>query len=238
MKGSRRHIRTYPTKRGVRILQHGIVLSEVLRSPGPTHSVVDVMAAAIEVLSPGLQVALLGFSGGGLIGPLRALGARHRVTALDLDDHGFAAFEKLCRRWAGQVRWHQAEAGSWLRVTRRRYDCVAVDLSIEQDGDVAIPDLVWNELPSLVRRRLKPRGLALFNLLRPANLSWKEGLARVIGPYSSAWVVTFEEFENRIVLAGRKDGTARSISREIRTRLRELGSKQADRITVRRFRSN
>ncbi len=41
-----------PTKHGLRLSQHGVVISELRTSPGPTHSVFDVLAATIAVLAP------------------------------------------------------------------------------------------------------------------------------------------------------------------------------------------
>ena len=228
-------VRTLPTKRGVRILQHGTVLSEVLKKPGATHSVVDVMAAGIRILSPCPEVALLGFSGGGLIGPLRAMRGSHRITALDMDKSGFAVFEKYCRKWAGIVNLHHAEAAHWLRRTKRRYDHIVVDLSISLDGEVQTPNLVWNDLPRLVFERLTPHGTGTFNLLRPVNLSWAEGLARVTKLFPSARIVSLDDFENRVVFVGKLIGTTLGFSHRMRSLLKEIGSKQANRISVRRW---
>ncbi|MEC9081308.1 MAG: hypothetical protein VYE44_05980, partial [Verrucomicrobiota bacterium] len=63
-----------PTGRGARLVQNGSVLSEVLAQPGPTNSVFDALAALVRLFSPGARVGLLGFAGGGIIAPLRAMG--------------------------------------------------------------------------------------------------------------------------------------------------------------------
>ncbi|NIP94518.1 MAG: hypothetical protein GWO24_14175, partial [Akkermansiaceae bacterium] len=65
--------------RGACLEQHGCVLSEILEEPGSTHSVFDVLAAAVAVFSPGRRVAVLGFAGGGMMAPLRKLGGDHEV---------------------------------------------------------------------------------------------------------------------------------------------------------------
>ena len=73
------------TRRGARLVQNGSVLSEVLAKPGATDSVFDVLAAAIQIFSPGDRVGILGFAGGGLIAPLRAMSGDHNLSGVDLD---------------------------------------------------------------------------------------------------------------------------------------------------------
>ena len=53
------------TRRGVRLLQNGSVLSEVLSKPGATDSVFDVLAAAVRLFSPGDCVGILVLPGVG-----------------------------------------------------------------------------------------------------------------------------------------------------------------------------
>jgi hypothetical protein len=50
------------TKHGLRLSQHGVVISELRTTPGPTHSVVDVLAALIAVLAPAGRIGVLGFA--------------------------------------------------------------------------------------------------------------------------------------------------------------------------------
>ena len=74
-----------PTKHGLRLSQHGVVISELRTSAGPTHSVFDVLAAAIAVLAPTGRIGVLGFAGGGMIAPLRGLGVASVIDSVDLD---------------------------------------------------------------------------------------------------------------------------------------------------------
>ena len=57
------------TPGGARLVQNGSVLSEVLSQPGPTDSVFDVLASAMN-LSTGTRAGILGFAGGGVIAPV------------------------------------------------------------------------------------------------------------------------------------------------------------------------
>ena len=72
------------TRRGARIIDDDVVLSEILARPGPTHSLFDVLAAAVAAFAPGPRFAMLGFAGGGMIAPLRAMGCDIPVRAVDL----------------------------------------------------------------------------------------------------------------------------------------------------------
>ena len=82
------------TPGGARLLQNGSVLSEVLSQPGPTDSVFDVLAAALN-LSKGTHAGILGFAGGGVIAPLRAMGGRHTISGVDLDESGYKLFRDI-----------------------------------------------------------------------------------------------------------------------------------------------
>jgi len=78
-----------PTKHGLRLSQHGVVISELRTSPGPTHSVFDVLAATIAVLAPKNRIGVLGFAGGGMMSPLRGLGVEAAIDSVDLDRAGY-----------------------------------------------------------------------------------------------------------------------------------------------------
>lgn len=225
--------------------QQGTVLSEVLRHPGPTHSVFDVLAAAAVVAggSGGTgeegvagDIALLGFGGGSVVAALRGLGSRACVHGVDSDATG----RDLVRRWGGSWlrpwRWARGDAVGWLEKAGC-FDVIIDDLSVAGEGEVEKPAATWDRLPSLMARHLRPGGRVLMNLLRPAGRSWAEGLARVTAPYAAAWVITLDAFENRIVVAGEGMGVggARRWGDALREGLRRLGSRQADEVRVTRW---
>ena len=68
------------TRRGVRLLQNGSVLSAVHSKPGATASAFDVLAAAVRLFSPGDCGGILGFDGGGVTATLGALGGGRADT--------------------------------------------------------------------------------------------------------------------------------------------------------------
>ena len=205
-------------------MQYGVVLSELLREPGPTHSVADVLAAAVHELAPGPHVGLLGFEAGGLIAPLRALGAPHHVEAVDLTCRNVDLFHELTASWQGSVCVHRGDAWRWLRGQAGRFDMLIDDLSVLDECEVVKPPAVWETLPELMHAALRPGGVALFNLLEPQGLSWAAGLRRICRPFASARVVVLDEFENRLVVAADRLPTARALSRRLRRALHQLHS--------------
>lgn len=165
--------KSFPPGVAYSLVQHGVVLSEVRFHPGPTHSVADVIAAVLQALEIGPRFAMLGFAGGGTIGPLRAMAGGQVVDAVDMDTSGCRLFRRYCASWAGEVHFKRAEACAWLRLNRHRYDAVIEDLSIPRDSDVFKPAATWSELPPLIYRNLRPGGVAIFNLLRPTEVLWE-----------------------------------------------------------------
>jgi hypothetical protein len=221
-----------PVRGGLRLQQHDTVLSEVRLRPGPTHSVADVMAAAAHLLQPGGRVAMLGFAGGGLLAPLRAMGGRQAVAAVDLDDSGWQLFCRHCSEWAGRVRFTRGDACRWLRGLEGRFDFVLEDLSISIDSKVVKPEATWSRLPALIHRCVTRNGTALFNLLRPTHGSWSNGVQRILKSGFESRLVLFEDYENRLVLVSRQLPSAHRLSRGLRERLRFIGSRLASRISV------
>ena len=222
------------TRRGARLVQNGSVLSEVLASPGATDSVFDVSAACVHQFSPTGRVGLLGFAGGGMIAPLRAMGGRHNIAGVDLDRAGYDLFFDLSSGWMGEVRFAQADATGWLRSERGRFDLLLEDLSVGRDGDVFKPDVSVDTLPALIRSRLKPGGLAVFNLLPPDNQSWSGMMAKVCEPFAFGVQILFENFYNRVMVLGDKAlPPARTVSRLLRAALGGIGSEMERDISVR-----
>lgn len=225
------------TRRGVRIVQHGLVLSEIVRKPGPTDSLFDVLAATIAALAPGPDVALLGFAGGGLVAPLRAMGFGHPLEAVDLSLECEALFREHSGPWVGSVTVHEGEAARWLRSRRRTFDLILEDLSVETTGDVTKPNVSLAVLPALMKKKVGPSGVVVTNVLPVPGISWRDLLGRLAAPWRvrgapRALVVHLADYENRVLLAGRLP-TAGATSRTLKRHLRALGSDQADGLSVR-----
>lgn len=223
------------TKTGLRLSQHGVVISEMRTSPGPTHSVFDVLASLIVILKPTGRVGVMGFAGGGMMAPLRALGCSSTIHSVDLDRSGFDLFHKHCSSWAGPVDWSHSDAAEWLRQQPRTFDLLMDDLSIPENGDVFKPSISWGTLPKLIRARLQPDGIAVFNLLKPPQGSWDSHLQKITAEFGMALVIHLDRFENRILIAGRNLPSARALGSSVRTHLAKLRSTQAKEIHIRSY---
>jgi hypothetical protein len=227
-------VRIVRTRRGLRVLERGLVLSEVLARPGPTNTLFDVLAAAVAGLARGPRVAVLGFAAGGVVAPLRAMGWRHPLAAVDLDVTGETHFRHLSDAWAGRVSVARADAAEWLERRGAPFDAVLEDLSVlTHFGVVTKPRTTLDLLPALIARRLAPGGVAIVNLLPIPGIRWSAAVARVRAPWRRAVVVRPHDYENRVVIAGPRLPPAAAVSRILRERLRAIGSDQAARLAVR-----
>lgn len=225
-----------PTRQGLRLSQHGVVISELRTSPGPTHSVFDVLAGLVAVLAPPGRVGMLGFAGGGMLAPFAGLGWTRRFDAVDLDADAYELFRRHCPRWQDQAAWHQGDAVAWLRRQRTRFGLLLDDLSVPVDGDVFKPAVCWEALPALIRTRLRPDGVAVFNLLRSPGDVWTRTVPRVAEHFGEARVILLDDFENRLLVAGATLPSARELTFQLRVALRRLRSRQAERFQVRTVR--
>jgi len=221
------------TKHGLRLSQYGVVISELRTTPGPTHSVVDVLAALIAILAPAGRIGVLGFAGGGIMAPLRALGVETPIDSVDLDKAGYDLFHKHCPEWIDRVNWQQSDAVAWLRQQPARFDLLMDDLSVPSAGDVVKPSISWTVMPRLIGERLRPGGFAVFNLLPRPEGKWSPDLGRIVGLFNTARIINLDEFENRILLAGDELPSNREIGRRLRITLMTLRSRQARRFQVR-----
>jgi hypothetical protein len=218
------------TKHGLRLSQHGVVISELRTSPGPTHSVFDVLAALIAVLKPIGRIGVLGFAGGGMMAPLRELGVEGTIDSVDLDRAGYDLFCRHCPSWTNQVNWQQADAVTWLRRQSPDFDLLMEDLSVTEGGDVIKPSITWNVLPELIQQRLNAGGVGVFNLMLPPSGKWKSDVERIAGLFGAARIIELEEFENRILAVGDRLPSARELGGMLRRALHQLRSRQARRI--------
>ena len=221
------------TEHGLRMSQHGVVISELRTTPGPTHSIADILAALIRVLKPPGRIGVLGFAGGGMQAPLCALGIETRVDAVDLDRMGWDLFRWHCPEWVRRVRWKKADAVTWLRAQPADFDLLIEDLSVPDGGDVFKPSITWDVLPPLIRDRLAPGGIAVFNLLPPPGGVWLRDVERIARTFGGARSVSFDDFTNRVLIAGKSIPPVRELGAMLRAALRRLRSRQAGRIHLR-----
>jgi len=227
------------TKHGLRLSQHGVVISELRTHAGPTHSVFDVLAALIREFtpqggsSPKPRIGVLGFAGGGMMAPLQALGVSTALHCVDLDLGSYKLFQTHCPQWSAQVLWNHQEAQSWLQQQRHPFDLLVEDLSVPQDGDVTKPAISWDSLPRCIRSMLRPSGVAIFNLLMPPTRKWKRALQKIAAHFGEARILHLHDFENQILIAGDHLPSARALGDAVRRQLRQLRSRQATRLHVR-----
>lgn len=220
------------TRGGIRLQQHGVVVSELRATAGPTHSVFDVLAAlTVEMAGPG-HIGLLGFSAGGMMAPLVALGWEHRLWAVDWDREAYGVFCRHCPQWVSRVMFHEAEASAWLRRRRRQFGLLVEDLSVATAGDVVKPAESWQSLPELIRGRLASHGVSVHNLLPDPVVPWTKLLPLVRRHFQEAHEIRFDEFENRLLVTGEHLPSARDLAGQLGRALRRLGSRQAGRIRV------
>lgn len=217
------------TRRGARLVDGRDVLSEILSQPGPTHGLFDVLAACVASLAPGGRFAMLGFAGGGVVAPLRALGFEHRIDAVDLSRAAEPLFRELSSGWSGEVQLAEADAVSWLRATRRRYDAILDDLTVPGPGGAVKPEVSLEVLPGLMRSRLRPRGVVIVNTLPLPGTPWGDLLRKLGAPFAHAHVLFCDDYENRVLIAGEALPPRRAITSGLRAALRLLGSRQETR---------
>ncbi len=218
---------------GARLIDGGDVLSEIRATRGPTDTFFDLLAVSAVTLTPGPRLLILGFAGGGVIAPVRALGFTGPLETVDISRNGLSLFHELCGDWAGTVRFHHAEATSWLRRRRAGVDLILEDLSIPGPAGLTKPPVTVEVLPRLMRDRLRPGGVALTNLLPVPGLTWKELRRRLSTPWRHSLVLRSIEYENQLLITGQRLGTASEVSRRLRAGLRAIGSLQAERFSVR-----
>ena len=212
------------TRRGARIREDDVVLSEILAKPGPTHSLFDLLAAAIGVLAHGPRIAMLGFAGGGIVAPLRALGCAHPLSCVDLSGEAEPIFRELSSAWAGDVHLDIEDAERWLRRRRGKFDLILEDLSVPSPIGTVKPYVSFDSLPRMIRGRLAPSGVAVTNVLPLPGTSWDAMYGRLAMPYARAVAIRLEEYENRVVIAGDDLPDARATGQLLRGALQGLGS--------------
>ena len=191
------------------------------------------MAACVSVLASGPRLALLGFGGGSIVAPLRALGWRAHIQAVDLSLDVVLAYARLGGPDLAPVRVTIADAVRWLRAHRRPWDAIVEDLSVPHRDDLAMPGVCFDPLPALIAARLARRGVAIVNVFSPGKPGWTATLDRLVPRGLSARVLQADQFDHRLLILGRSLPAAGRISRSVRAALTSIRSRQRDRFSVR-----
>lgn len=210
------------------MVRGGATLSEVLRAPGPTHSVFDVLAAAIAAFAPKnpsrARIALLGFAGGALVAPLRAIGCDAPLRCVDIDLAGHEVFERLCGSWAGEVVVQSADAVTFLRRQRKPFDLIIDDLSVLGPEGETKPEVSLDPLPHLIREKLKPGGIAITNVLDMPKRTFTQLERTIAEPWRATASVQIDEHVNRVLVSAEKLPSARDLNKTLNELLRGIGS--------------
>jgi spermidine synthase len=159
-----------------------------------------------------------------------------RIDTVDLDRAGYELFRAHCPAWISSVNWQQADAVEWLHAQPKHFDLLVEDLSVPDGQDVFKPSISWDVLPALMRDRLAPDGVAVFNLLPPQNGIWIRQVECMAELFGVGRLVAFDDFENRILVAGSHLPSARELGASLREALKRIRSRQAGRIQVRTVR--
>lgn len=217
------------TRRGARWIHDGHVLSEVLARPGPTHSIFDVLAAAAAVVTPWEEdIAMLGFAGGGLLAPLRAMGVTSAIHAVDLSVEAVPLFRELCGAWAGSVEVAEDDALKWLRRGSSKFQTIIEDLSAQIPNDVIKPEVSLTHLPKAMARRLVRGGAVVVNALPVKGYTRAELTHALTHPFAEVRSLSVEGFVNRILVAGSELPSARELSEQVSEQLASMGSTLAN----------
>jgi hypothetical protein len=221
------------TRAGARLEHAGHVVSQMRATPGPTHSLFDLMAACVSTLAPGPHLALLGFGGGSIVAPLRALGWDHPIDAVDLSIEATLAYSRVAGAHLGDVCVTLRDAAAWLRSQRKRFDAIVEDLSLNVPGDLVMPPVCFDPLPKLIAARLTTRGVALVNVFSPGPLGWNAWLRRLVPAGLRAVILEPDDFDHRLLLLSRHLPDAHTLSTRIRATLHAIRSRQASRFALR-----
>ena len=173
-----------------------------------------------------LHVLLLGLGGGSVARALRALAPEAHIVGVERD----AEVLRLARRHFGldrlRVELVEGDALLYLRRERRGFDLVVEDLFEGTPRAVRKPAWLLDEGYRLIRRRLRPGGLAVSNTIHEMK-----AMVRAMRPFGERVVsLDVRGHWNRIVVCGSKLPDAR----EIRRRLQDSAvAKLMNRLSVR-----
>src|SRR5262245_10023097 len=214
-------VKVVRNRRGVRLVEGPDVVSHLRATPGTTHGFFDFLAGCVAAfVTPTAKrrprLALLGFAAGGVLAPLRALGWKYRVDAVDLSHDAVPMFREIAGAWAGDVRVAHEDAATWLHRSRTRWDGIVEDLAVRGRSCAVKPEVSVVVLPELMQARLAPRGVIITNVLPVPGWSWSDLLERLATPHDRTLVVHCDEYENRILLAGAELPPARPATAALR----------------------
>ncbi len=112
----------------------------------------------------------------------------------------------------------------------------AVSQIIEHLGQKEYWGNMLDVLPALMHRRLRPRGVAVMNVLPVPGRPWTQLLPHLAAPFAHARVLVLEAWENRVLVLGDELEPAATCSRMLARVLEAVGSDEAHAFAVRTVR--
>lgn len=213
------------------MVQGDTIITQYPKEPGATALPFLTIAGCISSLAQGPRVLMLGI-GGGVVAPLRAMGHTHEITGVDDSPAAIARFRAVSKPWAGSITCCEHDALAWLRTSRRRFDVIVDDLSVQGAQEVEKPGISLAPLPRWISQRLTTVGLAIVNLLPTTGFTWTVMRGRVVSPFRYSAEIRFREYENRLIVAGSTLPRARVLSRVLRHQIRSLAPLATSDLTV------
>ncbi|MCH2171520.1 methyltransferase domain-containing protein [Myxococcota bacterium] len=186
--------------RGRKLRIDGTFASYYVPGEVTTGSVWDALVAPILLLPPNRRrsVLILGLGGGSAARLVRALAPRARIVGVERDPE----VVKAARRWFDlddlRVRVVLADAQSYLRRARGRFDLVLEDVFVGQGRNVHKPE--WFPSPGLdlAARRVAHGGLLVSNAIDEAP-----AMARHLADlFPASLQIDVMGYDNRILVGG------------------------------------
>lgn len=178
-----------------------------------TGSVWDAIAAPLLALpaSRRRDLLVLGLGGGSAARIARAVAPECRIVGVEFDASVVRTARDHLDLDALDVEVVVADALDFLRRDTARYDAIFEDVFVGRGDDVHKPG--WLPEPGLVlaRKRLRPGGVLVSNTLDEAP-----AVARCLGGlFPEVVSIDVEDYDNRILAAGRRLGTAAALRKAI-----------------------
>jgi spermidine synthase len=178
-----------------------------------THCVWDAIAAPILWLSPKRRrrILILGLGGGSVARLARALAPDAEIVGVEFDPEVVRLAREYLELDSLDVRVVVADAFSWLKTSRGRFDAILEDIFIGHGDDVHKPDWIPEPGHRLARARLARGGVFVSN-----TLDEHVEVAREMRSVFPALVtIETEDYDNRVLVAGSEGLTGLALRRRV-----------------------
>jgi predicted O-methyltransferase YrrM len=178
-----------------------------------THCVWDAVAAPILWLSPKRRrrILILGLGGGSVARLARALAPDAEIVGVEFDPEVVRLARRHLELDSLDVRVVIADAFSWLKTARGRFDAILEDIFVGHGDAVHKPDWIPEPGHRLARARLARGGVFVSN-----TLDEHAEVARAMRAAFPALVtIGTEDYDNRVLVAGSEGLTGIALRRRV-----------------------